>query len=262
MPSVSPPAKKNTADITTEQREHRDMQRISLVLFSLAVAVAVPAADTPIDREALVSRHNRLSGRWTTMRRSPSATAALRSPPTSPGLQTFPDQYYRNGIPVEDARPLVLGERPQSQRLHARQRVEEFHPGRRSRRTLPHAWQSSPAGDWLRKNPRLQPLGQLSLDYTKPDGSTFTPQDVQEPEQTLDLWRGIITSRFKAWRRAGGRDHRLRARLGQPGGADRIGTGGGRPAGRPPRAPTRLRRIRQAHAAVGLEPARVATLPA
>jgi hypothetical protein len=56
---------------------------------------------------------------------------------------------------------------------------------------------SSPAGAWLRRNPRLHPLGQLALDYTKADGSAFTPEDVQEPEQTLDLWRGIITSRFK-----------------------------------------------------------------
>ncbi|HEY5550644.1 MAG TPA: hypothetical protein VIK52_02060, partial [Opitutaceae bacterium] len=57
--------------------------------------------------------------------------------------------------------------------------------------------QSSPAGDWLRKNPRAHPVGQLQLVWDKPDGSPFTPDDIEEPEQTLNLWSGIITSRFK-----------------------------------------------------------------
>jgi hypothetical protein len=56
---------------------------------------------------------------------------------------------------------------------------------------------STPAGDWLRKNPRIQPLGQISLDVRKADGSTLAPEDIGKPEQTLDLWRGVITSRYE-----------------------------------------------------------------
>ena len=56
---------------------------------------------------------------------------------------------------------------------------------------------TSPAGDWLRKNPHNHPLGQLGLEWLKDDGSAFVPEDIQNPEQTLDLWRGVITSRFK-----------------------------------------------------------------
>ncbi len=57
--------------------------------------------------------------------------------------------------------------------------------------------QATPAGDWLRKNPHNHPLGTLALEWVKAGGSPFVPEDIQSPEQTLDLWRGVISSRFR-----------------------------------------------------------------
>jgi len=54
-----------------------------------------------------------------------------------------------------------------------------------------------PAADWLRQNPHDHPLGQVSLEWIKDDGSELVPADVRALTQVLDLWRGVITSRYE-----------------------------------------------------------------
>ena len=54
-----------------------------------------------------------------------------------------------------------------------------------------------PAADWLRQNPHDLPLGQIALEWIKDDGSSFVPEDVRALTQVLDLWRGVITSRYE-----------------------------------------------------------------
>ena len=49
---------------------------------------------------------------------------------------------------------------------------------------------------WLRQNPHKFHLGQIGLVLAKEDGTAATIAEVTVVEQTLDLWRGIITSRF------------------------------------------------------------------
>ena len=48
---------------------------------------------------------------------------------------------------------------------------------------------NSDAGQWLRRNPHDLPLGQIAFEAIGPD-------DIREPRQTLDLWRGVIQSRY------------------------------------------------------------------
>ncbi|HEU5078963.1 MAG TPA: family 43 glycosylhydrolase [Opitutaceae bacterium] len=152
--------------------------------------------DSAIDRYALVTRHNPVN-----------SGVAFGSPLTvgnggfcftvdATGLQTFGDDYYRQGIPLETlARwAWITDENPNHYTLadasknftQANGRVQAY-PTRAS----------TPAGDWLRKNPRDQPLAQVSLDWKKADGSAFTPADLENPEQTLNLWTGTITSRYR-----------------------------------------------------------------
>ena len=56
---------------------------------------------------------------------------------------------------------------------------------------------STPAGDWLRKNPRSHPLGQLRLLDRSAAGGTIALSDIGNPVQTLDLWSGEIRSRYE-----------------------------------------------------------------
>ncbi|OHE89588.1 MAG: hypothetical protein A3G75_07015 [Verrucomicrobia bacterium RIFCSPLOWO2_12_FULL_64_8] len=148
-----------------------------------------------MDRQALVTRHNPVirrvdyNGPLTVGNGGFAFTADIT------GLQTFGDEYYHGGIPLETlARWCWHSEpNPNSYRLEDANQPFAHADGRVVAYPVDV---SSPAGDWLRKNPHLQALGQISLVFLKEDGSAFTSADVQNPEQTLDLWAGLIRSRY------------------------------------------------------------------
>ena len=54
----------------------------------------------------------------------------------------------------------------------------------------------SEISNWLMKNPHKANLGRLGLVLIKGDGSTAGINEFQNPEQTLDLWKGLLTSRY------------------------------------------------------------------
>src|SRR5690606_22703734 len=53
------------------------------------------------------------------------------------------------------------------------------------------------AVNWFRENPHRLQLGNLGFEITKENGQLARPEDIQEIEQHLDLWTGIIHSKFK-----------------------------------------------------------------
>ncbi len=164
----------------------------SLFFLGAAVMAAAPA----IDREALVRRHNPVITRVDYDAPFTVGNGGFAFGADITGLQTFAAEYHRNGVPVETLSRWgwVTDENPSSYTLADANKDFTLPDGR----VLGFPTNAStPAGDWLRKNPRDLPLGQLALVWDKPDGSAFTPADIQEPEQTLDLWTGIITSKFK-----------------------------------------------------------------
>lgn len=162
----------------------------------LLLGATVLAAGEPIDRAALVARHNPVIRRVDYDAPLTVGNGGFAFGADITGLQTFAAEYHRHGIPTETLSrwAWVTDENPQNYQLADANKDFTLPDGRIL--GFP-TQQSSPAGDWLRRNPRSHPLGQFALVWRKPDGSAFTPADIQEPEQTLDLWRGIITSRFK-----------------------------------------------------------------
>jgi hypothetical protein len=158
--------------------------------------MAALAAATPIDREALVRRHNPVvrSVDYDSPLTVGNGGFAFTADIT--GLQTFADLYHRNGVPTEtQARWAWVSD----ENVHGYALADASKPFTQGDgRVVPYpTLASSPAGDWLRKNPRTLPVGQLQLVWDKPDGSSLAPADIQQPEQTLDLWTGVLTSRFK-----------------------------------------------------------------
>lgn len=53
------------------------------------------------------------------------------------------------------------------------------------------------AWNYFRDNPGRLPLGQIRFRITKSDGKPIAPSDLQNIQQTLDLWSGIVTSRYE-----------------------------------------------------------------
>lgn len=166
-------------------------------LFAFAVVVISTGAQSrSIDRQTLVARHNPVIRGVDYTAPLTVGNGGFAFTVDITGLQTFGADYYAKGIPLETLARWcwVRDENPEGYTLADAN--EEYVQADGTTIALPSKL-GTPASDWLRRNPRLHPLGQLSLEWDKPDGTAFLPEDVEEPEQTLDLWRGIITSRYK-----------------------------------------------------------------
>src|SRR5882672_1919673 len=167
-----------------------------LVLLAQCGAVFGAESGGPIDREALVTRHNPVICKVDVDAPLTVGNGGFAFGADITGLQTFAEHYHRWGVPVETESRWCWVSDTNVNNYTLADASRNFTNADGRVMAYPTK-SSSPAGDWLRKNPRIQPLGQISLDYVKADGSPLAPEDIQKPTQTLDLWRGVITSQFE-----------------------------------------------------------------
>ena len=170
---------------------------LSLTLvFTLVLNSRAAENSTPIDRHALVTRHNPVIRKVDVDAPLTVGNAGFAFTVDITGLQTFSEHYHRWGVPLETQSRWCWVSDPNPNNFQLSDANKDFKQA--DGRVVGYPTQAStPAGDWLRKNPRIHPLGQISLDFTKADGSPLLPEDIRNPEQTLDLWRGVITSRYE-----------------------------------------------------------------
>jgi len=158
-----------------------------------AMPLALTTA-TPIDREALVKRHNVVVRKVDPTAPLTVGNGGFAFTVDVTGLQTFGDYYYKNGIPLETMARWcwATDDNPNGYKLADANRDYTQPDG--TTVALPSTL-GTPASDWLRRNPRQHPLAQLSLEWS--DGTLIKPEDLTDIEQTLDLWTGLITSKYK-----------------------------------------------------------------
>src|SRR5438552_15811244 len=53
-----------------------------------------------------------------------------------------------------------------------------------------------PLFNWLRQNPHRLHLGRVGAELKLKSGERAKPEDVKNIRQTLDLWTGVLVSRF------------------------------------------------------------------
>ncbi len=159
-------------------------------------AAVAPAA--PIDRQALVTRHN------------VTLTAVDRHAPVMlgngdlgftadiTGLQTFPEPYSELA-PLLTMAQWAWHTFPNPEGYTEENGLIPVNvPGRGEQ---PYAWmrswadaETNPAYTWLRANPHRFSLSRIGL--TLADGAPLDFAKVSDTRQTLDLWTGTLTSRF------------------------------------------------------------------
>ncbi len=180
--------------------------RVSRHLLSgiLILSIAMPAfADTapnvarPIDRKALVQRHNPV---FTAI--DPHAPVMLGNGDIGftadiTGLQTFPDRYSPLA-PLLTMAQWAWHSFP-DKAGHAEEDGLVQVPVRR-RGEQPYAWmrswaevENNPALDWLRANPHRISLGRVAMTM---DGKAPRFEAISDTRQMLDMWTGTLTSRF------------------------------------------------------------------
>ena len=173
------------------------MIRYVVVLLLLGAfagsAHAGPAA--PIDRQALVSRHDPVLHRLDPGAPLSVGNGRFTFTADITGLQTFAEGYYRDGLPTETLARWAWHSEPNPRGYSLRDVMRPF-PAFGTTVDYPTD-AASPAGEWLRRNPQILPLAQIGLLLDRPGGAPLVPDDVTEPGQTLDLWTGVIRSSYR-----------------------------------------------------------------
>ena len=157
----------------------------------LALALIPRTVAAPIDRQAVVSRHNVHNTRI-----DPESALTLGNGDFAltvdvTGLQGLERIYLDNGLPLETRATWAWHEfpNPEGHTLADASGPIDFH----GRQILYPIRQKTPAGAYFRENPQPMPLGQLS--FTLFDEPLRT-EDIAGVDQTLDLWTGVVTSRL------------------------------------------------------------------
>ncbi|WP_229510797.1 MULTISPECIES: hypothetical protein [unclassified Massilia] len=164
-------------------------------MLTLLLAAASTAAPAPIDRAAVVARHNPHLTAIDPM--SPLSVGNGRFAFTADvtGLQTLPDLYHGQGTPLEtqarwswhqDANPkgYALADTHRDYTAHGR--------------TVGYPTNArTPAGQWLRENPHLQPLPQIGFALVGKEARPLSAADVSDVDQRLDMWNGRLESRLR-----------------------------------------------------------------
>jgi hypothetical protein len=168
---------------------------VRLVAWS-AMLLAMPAAAQPIDRQALVQRHDVVLTEIDPHAPVMLGNGELGFTADITGLQTFPERYSEL-VPLLTMAQWGWHSFPEGAAEEAAGLVQVPVPGRGEQ---PYAWmrswadaESNPALNWLRANPHRIALGRIAMMV---DGAAPDFAQVSGTRQQLDLWTGTLTSRF------------------------------------------------------------------
>ena len=152
-----------------------------------------------IDRRALVTRHNVVLDKPDPLTPLSVGNGEFAFTADITGLQTFP-HVYQGGMPLGTQAQWGWHSLPDPEGYRLEDALEGYTVGGRQ---VPYAsgigpdGQYSAAASWLRANPHRLHLGQIGLRVSKRDGSPLALEDLARPHQRLDLWTGLLESRFE-----------------------------------------------------------------
>lgn len=153
-----------------------------------------------INRNTLVRRHNPVIQSFDKYDSLTIGNGEFAMTVDATGLQTFPDIYSDGGVPLGTMSNWGWHEFP-----NPNQYTQENFPltylSTFSGREIgfpysPWLQKKDPHTEWLRNNPHRLHLGLLQFRFLNSFGEIAAPSDIHIAEQVLDLWTGVITSRF------------------------------------------------------------------
>ncbi|MBP5170618.1 MAG: hypothetical protein ILP04_00950, partial [Bacteroidales bacterium] len=167
--------------------------------LALLLGTACTGASAPLDREALVLRNTVCVNTVDSLSSLSVGNGNFAYTVDATGLQSFP-QRYRLGIPLGTQSqwgwhsfPNVNGYRPEEAlkvyRFRDRDELYAVQFNERGRQQQ--------AADYFRVNPHRLHLGYVGLEMTDSQGRILGPEALSDIDQRLDMWKGVIDSRFK-----------------------------------------------------------------
>ncbi len=172
------------------------------VKVALLAPLAAPGAasqDAPrIDRRAVVARHQPVLRALDAEAPLSVGNGELAFTADVTGLQTFAEAYDGT-IPLGTLAQWAWHSAPNPDGWSIeRFRFAEFEAhGRRVGYADIPGDRRTPEIEWLRRNPHRLHLGRIGFRLLLRDGREAAPSDLTDVEQTLDLWQGVLRSRFR-----------------------------------------------------------------
>jgi hypothetical protein len=167
--------------------------------MSLPMGLWAAADDpAPIDRHALVTRHHPVLRQFDIEAPLSVGNGEFAFTADVTGLQTFAEAF-------EPTIPLgTLSQwgwhtfpNPKGWSIEKFQFKEYESHGRKVGYADVPGNQRTPEINWLRGNPHRLHLGRLGFKLTQADGAPAQTNDLTDIEQVLDMWNGVLVSRFK-----------------------------------------------------------------
>lgn len=152
-----------------------------------------------IDRHALVSRHNVTLDKPDPLTPLSVGNGRFAFTADITGLQTFPE-FHQQGVPLCTQSEWGWHTSPNPKDYKMSDILEDYIVDGRK---VPYASDGnyprgySPVATWLRANPHRLNLGRIGFSLTKSDGTPANIEDLTNTSQTLDLWSGLLRSRFE-----------------------------------------------------------------
>ena len=165
----------------------------TLVLFQISFsALLIHAIAQPINRFALVNRHNVHVKEIDPLSPLSVGNGDFAFTADITGMQSFEDYYHKNGIALETMSTWAWHSFPNTNKytLADASKPSDFH----GRKIMYASQEKSPAGEYFRKNPHPIALGQISL--IRSNGKSLDLKDVTDVDQELNIWNGVITSKY------------------------------------------------------------------
>jgi hypothetical protein len=173
-------------------------QKHCLLIGLLFTCIFNVHAQTKINRQALVQRHNITIRTIDTLGSLSIGNGAFAFTLDITGLQTFPS-YYKKGVPLGTQSEWGWHSFPNIQNYNEQEALKTYHL---EGKDISYAVQSKDplrakeAADYFRINQHRLQLGNIGLEIKKKNGELINVSDVEKVEQHLDMWTGKISSHF------------------------------------------------------------------
>ena len=167
------------------------MKKRILGTLTIMVCATLSMTAQPIDREAVIRRNNPHVNAIDTLASLTVGNGGFAFTVDVTGLQSFP-KTYANGVPLGTMSDWGWHSFPNPENYRPEEALKAYDFGRGH--TEFYATQFKEAGrqngssEWYRQNPHRLHLGTLGLDIQQ--------EEISDIQQSLDLWTGIIDSRF------------------------------------------------------------------
>src|SRR5690606_9856835 len=153
-----------------------------------------------IDRKAVVQRHNIVNQSADTLASLTVGNGVFAYTVDVTGMQSFP-AYYKKGVSLGTQSEWGWNNFQNDGDYKFEETLKSYdfnNEGRDAKYSVQHkdGGRNTEATEYYRVNPHRLQLGNVGLAFTLKNGDEATVEDIQQAEQTLDLWTGLIHSKF------------------------------------------------------------------